>query len=84
MMLSFASCESDANNTVVGASSATLPVAKVAAKFVLKPLTTVEFGNLVWISFAAEPSAGTTNSSNVSKLSGFVISMITFPVKASS
>lgn len=46
------------------------PLCRVAAKVVLKPLTTLESGSQDWSNCAADESAGTTNSSQVSKFSG--------------
>ena len=82
-LINFASAKSEANNTTVGISPPTLPEANVPAKFVLKPLTTLLFGSFFWISEAAEPSAGTTNSSQVSKFNGLVISTTIFPSNCS-
>ncbi len=73
-----ASTASPAISTVVWFSP-TFLAARVAAKLVLKALSTVLFGSLAAISAAAEESAGTTSESKVSKFSGFEMSITVLP-----
>ena len=51
----------------------------MAAKVVLNALSTRDCGRAAAISAAAEPSAGTTSESKVSKFSGLVMSTTTLP-----
>ena len=54
-----------------------------AAKVVLNALSTRDWGSAAAISAAAEPSAGTTSESKVSKFSGLVMSTTTLPASCS-
>ena len=60
-----------------------MPDARVAAKLVLKALTTREEGRAAAISAAFEESAGTTRESKVSKFTGLVMSTTTLPASCS-
>ena len=69
-------------STVV-VSGPTVPAASVAAKVVLKALTTRDWGSAAAICAAAELSAGTTRESKVSKFSGLVMSTTILPARLS-
>ena len=53
----------------------------MAAKLVLNALTTRDSGRAAAITAVAEPSAGTTSESKVSKFSGLVMSTTTLPAR---
>jgi hypothetical protein len=78
-----ASASSPAMSTVVGSGPA-VPAARVAAKVVLKALSTCDCGSAAAISAAAELSAATVRESKVSKFSGLVISTTTLPASWSA
>lgn len=78
-----ASASSPAIWTVV-VRSPILPVARVAAKVVLKALSTREFGRAAASSAAAEESVGTVRESNVSKFTGLVMSTTIRPASCSA
>ena len=77
-----ASASSPAISTVV-VSGPTVPAASVAAKVVLKALSTRDCGSAAAISAAAELSAGTIRESKVSKFSGLVMSTTILPARLS-
>lgn len=79
---SLASLESEAKRTVVWTLPAINPVFKVAAKVVLKPLTTDASGRALAIWAAAELSAGTTRLSKVLKSKGLVMSTTILPLNS--
>ncbi len=55
----------------------------MAPKLVLKALSTRDCGSRAAITAVAEPSAGTTSESKVSKFNGLVMSTTTLPASAS-